>query len=1659
MIAVICFSLRLFALSVYTLLMSDEPKPTQPSNVTNVTHGGIKLEKDASITVGQGDVVAGDKIVTVVNQIVQGLGDLPTHYDGYVRNFLDYYLGTPDRPAPFGGRKADLAALDAWLADPNAPRYALMVAPAGRGKSALLAHWVTQLAAHPDQPHVVYFPVSIRFNTNLESVAFASLAARIAHVYGEKVAQAINVQLYRGLFSDYLRRPPPDGRRVLVVLDGLDEAAAWEAGADLFPHSPPEHLRVVVAARPLAGDVAERSWLSRLGWDAPGRAKSLPLAALDRDGVSDVLAQMGNPLDALATRMDVVGKLHELSEGDPLLVRLYVEALLPRGSEAATFKPEDLLTLKPGLKPYFDLWFKQQESLWASAAERIDHDAVDDLLNLCATALGPLTKDDSRALVPERLKNSRTIERTVEAVNRFAIGDGTEASGYVFSHPRLREYFAERLTPRERKEWDARFLHYGKETLTALEARTLKPGEAPAYAVKYYGAHLVRANAPAADFYALMCEGWLRAWEWADGTPDGFLNDANRAWARAEVEGPPALGQIVRAALCFSSVVSVSANVPNELIVACLKAGVINPRLALVMARAKPEAKERVECLAKVSEFLPSDDQRRALADALNAARDVGNEYLRAEALCAIAPCLPPEATDLLAEALRVARAISAEEARAQALHAIVERLRPDATNLLGESLRIVATIDHYRRDSILCAIVERLPPEATGLLAEALRIVDAYNGDVLNAITERLPPDAADLLTNARLAADVIGDRYFHTFALHALAQQHLPPDEERRILAGALNAARTIDDEYRRVSVLRAIAVCLPPQATDLLAEALRLTRAIGGEYHRVFILIAIAERLPPDEQRQELAQALRIARAIDNEFNRAKAFRIVVQRLPPEATNLLVEALRIAHTAGNEWFNASALSAIAERLPPDVRRWVLAEALLAARSIGDEGGRALALIDVAKCLPPDEQQRVLAEALSVAQEVGREDDRAIILGVVAESLPSEATDLLAEALRVARAIDDEHCCVSVLRAIVKRLPSEATDLLTEALHIARAISNKHDRREALNAIAERLPLEATDLLAEALRIAFAIGVHNTVLGAIVNRLPPDVADLLTNARRAANIIGDRYFLTFALHALAQQHLPPDEERRILAEALNATRAIVFPDEDHRVPVLRAIAACLPPEATDLLAEALRIASTIKFEDDRAEALCAIAEYLPPEATDLLTEAVRLASTFFLNQYHRVSVLIAVAERLPPEKRWRMLIEVLSSTRAIDDKDHRVSIAIAERLPPDEQRRVLTEALYSTRVIGDGDCRPFVLSAIAKYLPPTEQRWVLTEARRLARAIDNKSRRIPALIAIAERLPPDAQQRVLAETLHVARAIDDEVDRAEALRAIAERLPPLEQRAVLTEALSAARTVQGKKSDRAFALSAVAKYLPPKERRVVLAEALSVAQTASDEHSRTHALSAIAEHLPPEEQRAVLAEALSAARAIEDEESRARVLSAVAERLLPEERRAVRAEALSAARAVSNKYYRSLVLSAVAKHLPLEEQRAVLAEALSAARAIGDEWLHAYVLSVVAERLLPEETDLQRKLLQEACSLTNKSAGTGILQYLAPHWSAMCRANQLSEFGELSVTLRVFAVAKRENLLPTIEALLPLIARLGSERAVWETAQAIMDTAKWWP
>jgi len=393
--------------------------------------------------------------------LVGSLRQVVTGYRAGLESFLNFYLGTPQEPAPFGGRQTQLDELDAWLLEGRSA-YGLLVAPAGRGKSALLAHWAQALVER-SAARVILIPISLRFNIHTPELVYKALAVRL----GELHRQAVDPELYSsaGQWQEasraFLQRTPPPGPPALVILDGLDELAAAPGSlAALFPRPLAGGFKVLVSARPFSGDSDEQGWVKRLEWQRQAHSFYLPL--LKRDAVEEVLRASfppGDPLAGLLNQADVIAELFRLTQGDPLLLRLYVDELKENSSQIVSLKPQDLPSIKRGLEGYLERWWKEQQKLWQ--AEGLDSLAVtrqvQDFLNLLAVAPGPLRSEEVAELAGEKLASRLLLEQVAAAVGRLVSGDGSAQSGYAFSHPRLADFFRERMSVQEQQHWASKF--------------------------------------------------------------------------------------------------------------------------------------------------------------------------------------------------------------------------------------------------------------------------------------------------------------------------------------------------------------------------------------------------------------------------------------------------------------------------------------------------------------------------------------------------------------------------------------------------------------------------------------------------------------------------------------------------------------------------------------------------------------------------------------------------------------------------------------------------------------------------------------------------------------------------------------------------------------------------------------------------------------------------------------------------------------------------------------------------------------------------------------------------------------------------------------------------------------------------------------------------
>ncbi|ARV63362.1 hypothetical protein BZZ01_32705 (plasmid) [Nostocales cyanobacterium HT-58-2] len=414
--------------------------------------------------------------------------------------------------------------------------------------------------------------------------------------------------------------------------------------------------------------------------------------------------------------------------------------------------------------------------------------------------------------------------------------------------------------------------------------------------------------------------GWYEACDRLGQTAN-FVTDVAHAWQLAENSWtkttlPQIIGLQCRYALIITSLNSLTANLPVELLIALVQKNVWTPEQGLAYVLQSSNPAQKANLLKELANHLPPNLKELALSQALAAAKQIQSEYYRTDALSALADKLPPE---LLSDALAAAKQIQDEYYRAYALSALADKLPEVLPDALAAAKQIQ---DEYNRADALSALADKLPELLSDALAAAKQIQDESDrAKALSALADKLPPE---LLSDALAAAKQIQVEYSRDEALSALADK-LPPE----LLSDALAAAKQIQSEYYRANALSALADKLPP---ELLSDALAAAKQIQDESDRAKALSALADKLP-----ELLSDALAAAKQIQDESDRAKALSALADKLP----ELLSDALAAAKLIQDESNRANALSALADKLPE-----LLSDALAAAKLIQVESERAKAL-----------------------------------------------------------------------------------------------------------------------------------------------------------------------------------------------------------------------------------------------------------------------------------------------------------------------------------------------------------------------------------------------------------------------------------------------------------------------------------------------------------------------------------------------------------------------------------------------------------------------------------------------------------------------------------------------------------------------------------------
>ncbi|ADJ44105.1 hypothetical protein AMES_2282 [Amycolatopsis mediterranei S699] len=197
--------------------------------------------------------VSGD----VTGNIVQ-IGDVAGSFHYGARGIAkSWYRGTVREVAPdhLKGRETELAELERFCRESDpAPSYAWWRADAWSGKTALMASFVLD---PPEEVRLVAFFISARDAESDNRTGFlAAVIPQLAEVLGIPEPEKACASDFPGLLDAAAEASAKGGRRLILVVDGLDEdRAAGGAGsiAALLPRRPAHGMRVIVSGRSSPG--------------------------------------------------------------------------------------------------------------------------------------------------------------------------------------------------------------------------------------------------------------------------------------------------------------------------------------------------------------------------------------------------------------------------------------------------------------------------------------------------------------------------------------------------------------------------------------------------------------------------------------------------------------------------------------------------------------------------------------------------------------------------------------------------------------------------------------------------------------------------------------------------------------------------------------------------------------------------------------------------------------------------------------------------------------------------------------------------------------------------------------------------------------------------------------------------------------------------------------------------------------------------------------------------------------------------------------------------------------------------------------------------------------------------------------------------------------
>jgi hypothetical protein len=409
---------------------------------------------------------------------VEDLSKLPGPYEPIGAEAYAASLRTLKSTAdkPFFGRDDDLQALDSVFE--RSRGVVLLRAEAGLGKSTLAARWADRCAGNADTV-VLCHAFSVREPTaGTRSNMVENLVRQAALSLGpEELGEGEPGDPGRlaGRLATLLTRDRPDGTRLVVVLDALDEAAE---PIDPWSTAIGRGVYVLATCRAEAGETSAilRTWRERC--DENGTfAAELMLLPLDAPAIAAWLsAAVGK---AFAPTDSLVTQAVKASEGIPL----FGAFLIPRAIEE--LRTEAIDPFPVSFADYARQRLTDLQAAYATQTGRWSWANVLNLFALLTVAKAPLPP-----IWLHRFSAGARLDGLDQRVDRWL---WRRAEGVSFAHPRLASVFASVLP-----EFDVEVSEIEDQLLEACGNAWKSPKEdsLKAYALAWLPAHWLARNQP-----------------------------------------------------------------------------------------------------------------------------------------------------------------------------------------------------------------------------------------------------------------------------------------------------------------------------------------------------------------------------------------------------------------------------------------------------------------------------------------------------------------------------------------------------------------------------------------------------------------------------------------------------------------------------------------------------------------------------------------------------------------------------------------------------------------------------------------------------------------------------------------------------------------------------------------------------------------------------------------------------------------------------------------------------------------------------------------------------------------------------------------------------------------------------------------------------------